>query len=259
MCSSDLAAIKAPGFGDRKKEILQDIATLTGATFITEEAGILLKDAGVDSLGSCESITVSKDKTTLVGGQGSSSAIKERVQQIESNIQNTTSSYDKEKLEERRAKLLGGVAVIRVGAPTEPEMKQKKQLFEDSLNSTRAATQQGVVLGGGITLIQASKALSLEGLTNEEKLGVNIVLKACESPFRQIVANTGLDPSVLLEQVRDKKNLGFNALTEQVEDLLKAGIIDPAKVVKNALLFASSTAGIILLSEALIGEAPEEE
>lgn len=258
--SLKVAAIKAPGFGSRKKEILQDIATLTGATFITEEAGILLKDAQVDALGSAEKITISKDKTTLVGGSGSPDAIKARIKQIESNIKETTSTYDIEKLEERKAKLSGGVAVIRVGAPTEPEMKQKKQVFEDSLNSTRAAVEEGIVLGGGIALLQASRAILGMDLTKEEKLGATIVLKACESPFRQIVKNAGFDPSLLLEDVLSQKgNVGFNTVSEKVEDLLKAGVIDPAKVVKHALLFSSSTAGVILLSEALIGNAPEDE
>ncbi len=257
--SLKVAAIKAPGFGDRKKELLQDIATLTGATFITEEAGILLKNAELDVLGSADKVTISKDKTTLVGGAGSPDAIKERIKQIESLIKETTSTYDIEKLEERKAKLTGGVAVIRVGAPTEPEMKQKKQVFEDSLNSTRAAVEEGIVLGGGIALLKASRAISEMDLTKEEKIGANSVLIACESPFRQIVENAGFDPSLLLEDVLSQKgNFGFNTVSEKVEDLLKAGVIDPAKVVKHALLFAASTAGVILLSEALIGNAEED-
>ncbi len=256
--SLKIAAVKAPGFGDRKKALLQDLAILTGATLVTEEAGILLKDATAEVLGGAEKIVITKDKTTLVSGAGEPSAIQARIKQIEAESIEATSSYDKEKLEERKAKLSGGVAVIRVGAPTEPEMKQKKQIFEDSLNSTRAALEDGIVLGGGLALLQASAAIQMSLFTAEESIGAQIVLKACQSPFRQIVSNAGLDGSLLLEQILAKKgNFGFNAASEQVEDLLLAGVVDPAKVVKHALLFAASTAGIVLLSEALIGNAPE--
>jgi chaperonin GroEL len=258
--SLKVCAVKAPGFGDRKKELLQDIAILTGATFVTEEAGVILKDVSFEVLGEAEKVVISKDKTTLINGSGDLQAIKDRVTQIEREAAKTTSSYDKEKLEERKAKLSGGVAVIRVGAPTEPEMKQKKQVFEDSLNSTRAAVEGGIVLGGGLALLHASKAILKLSLSHEETIGAQIVLKACEAPFKQIVTNAGFDSSVLLEQIQSKgEHVGFNAMTEQVEDLLQAGVVDPAKVVKHALLFASSTAGIVLLSEALIGNAPEEE
>ena len=254
-----IAAVKAPGFGDRKKALLQDLAILTGATLVTEEAGILLKDATAEVLGQADKIIITKDKTTLVSGAGDLSAIRDRIKQIEAEAEIATSSYDKEKLEERKAKMSGGVAVIRVGAPTEPEMKQKKQIFEDSLNSTRAALEDGIVLGGGLALLQASAAIKTTNFAPEELTGAQIVLKACQSPFRQIISNAGLDGSLLLEQILAKKgNFGFNAVTEQVEDLLLAGVVDPAKVVKHALLFASSTAGIVLLSEALIGNAPEE-
>lgn len=254
-----VCAVKAPGFGDKRKALLQDIAILTGSTFITEETGLFLKDMTVEALGSAEKIVVTKDKTTLVNGSGSPLNIKERINNIESEIKNTTSSYDKEKLEERKAKLSGGVAVIRVGAPTEPEMKQKKQVFEDSLNSTRAAIEEGIVLGGGTALLQARDAILSLSLSQEEMIGALIVYKACEAPFKQIVSNTGFDSSLMLEQVTSKKgNFGFNAASEQVEDLVLGGIVDPAKVVKYALTFAASTAGVILLSEALIAEAPEE-
>lgn len=258
--SLKVCAVKAPGFGDKKKELLQDLAILTGATLVTEEAGIFLKDVGSDVLGKAEKIIVTKDKTTLVNGSGDPASIQSRIKQIEAEIDTVTSSYDKEKLQERKAKLSGGVAVIRVGAPTEPEMKRKKQAFEDSLNSTRAAIEEGIVLGGGIALLHASQAIASLSLSPEEAIGAQIVLKACEAPFKQIVTNAGFDSSLILEEIQAKKaNFGFNAITEQVEDLLKAGIVDPAKVVKHALMFAASTAGVILLSEALIGNAPEPE
>ena len=254
-----VCAVKAPGFGDRRKAMLEDIAVLTQATPVFEETGLLLKDAAMDVLGSAEKIVITKDKTTIIGGRGTSQAIQARIKLIETEIAKTTSSYDKEKLEERKAKLSGGVAVIRVGAATEPEMKQKKQVFEDSLNSTRAALEEGIVVGGGVALLRASKSASLT-LSGEEAIGSQIVFKACEAPFRQIVANAGHDSSVILSDVlAAAPHFGFNALTEKVEDLNKAGVVDPAKVVKNALRFAASTAGVVLLSEALIGNAPEEE
>jgi chaperonin GroEL len=253
-----VCAVKAPGFGDRKKALLEDIAILTGATLLSEETGSALKDASLQSLGSCEKIVITKDKTTLVGGKGSQTQIQERVKRIEAESAKSESGYDKEKLEERKAKLSGGVAVIRVGAKTEPEMKQKKQLFEDSLNSTRAAIEEGIVIGGGCALLRAVKGLRLD-LTGDEALGAQIVLKACEAPFKQIAANAGFDSSVLLSDVLTKEaRFGFNALSEQIEDLIANGIVDPAKVVKGALRFAVSTAGVVLLSEALIGNAPED-
>lgn len=258
--SLKVCTVKAPGFGDRKKELLQDIAILTGATFVTEEAGLILKDVAMEVLGLAEKIVITKDKTTIVGGAGKPESIAARIKQIDQMSQETTSSYDKDKLLERKAKLSGGVAVIRVGAPTEPEMKQKKQVFEDSLNSTRAALESGLVLGGGVALLHASAEIADMDMTAEEKIGAEIVLKACQAPFKQIASNAGLDSSLILEQILSKGgNFGFNAETEKVEDLLKAGVVDPAKVVKHALIFASSTAGVVLLSEALIGEAKEEE
>lgn len=254
-----VCAVKAPGFGDRRKAMLEDIAILTGGTLISEETGTSLKDATIEALGSVEKISINKEKTTLVGGRGDSKAIKARIQQIEAEAAITTNTYDKEKLDERKAKLSGGVAVIRVGAATEPEMKQKKQVFEDSLNSTRAALEEGIVIGGGCALLRASKSASLK-LLGDEAIGAQIVFKACEAPFKQIVSNTGFDSSVILDEVISADtHFGFNALSEKVEDLLKAGVVDPAKVVKNALRLAVSTAGVVLLSEVLIGNAPEEE
>ena len=254
-----VCSVKAPGFGDRRKALLQDIAILTGATLVSEETGLFLKDATAAVLGSAEKIVVTKEKTTIINGAGTKDQIAARIKQLDAEIATTTSSYDKEKLDERKAKLAGGVAVIRVGAATEPEMKQKKQMFEDSLNSTRAAIEEGIVIGGGVALMRASKKISDLKLSGEESVGAEIVFKACEAPFKQIVANAGLDPSVVLNEVLSAEpHFGFNAQSEQVEDLLKAGVVDPAKVVKNALKYAASTAGIILLSETLIGNAPEE-
>lgn len=254
-----VAAVKAPGFGDRRKALLEDIAILTGGTVISEETGTVLKDAPIDMLGSAEKILINKDKTTIVGGRGSAEAIKARIKQIESEMSHTTSTYDKEKLDERKAKLSGGVAVIRVGAASEPEMKQKKQMFEDSLNSTKAAIEEGIVIGGGCAILRASKLTELK-LSGDEAIGAHIFFKACEAPLRQIVSNTGLDSSVVLAEVlSENPSFGFNAASEKVEDLLEAGIVDPAKVVKNALRYSVSTASLVLLSEVLIGNAPEEE
>jgi len=255
-----VCAVKAPGFGDRRKALLEDIAILTGGVLISEETGSYLKDATSESLGRAEKVIVIKEKTTIINGKGSNEDIKARIKQIDAEISVSTSSYDKEKLEERKAKLSGGVAVIRVGAPTEPAMKQRKQMFEDSLNSTRAAIEEGIVPGGGVALLKASLALNSLSLQDDEKIGAHILQKACEAPLKQIVMNTGYDSSVILEQILAAGgNCGFNAVDEKVEDLLIAGVINPAKVVKNALKYAVSTAGIVLLSEALIGNAPEEE
>ncbi len=255
-----VTAVKAPGFGDRRKAMLEDIAVLTGATVISEEAGIYLKDAGVDNLGTCERVLITKETTTLVGGKGDHEAIDARITQIESEHAHSTSSYDQEKLLERKAKLKGGVAVIRVGAATEPELKQKKQMFEDSLSSTKAAMEEGIIAGGGTALLHASKVLESLKLEGDEAIGAELLARACEAPLRQIVTNTGFDGSVVLADVKAQKgSIGFNALTEKMEDLLKAGVIDPVKVVKNCLTHAASVAGIVLISEALIGDAPEDE
>jgi chaperonin GroEL len=259
--SLKVAAVKAPGFGDRRKAMLEDLAILTGGQLVTEEKGYILREVGAEVLGSADQITITKDKTTIVGGKGNQKEIKDRISQIEAEIARTTSSYDKEKLEERKAKLTGGVALIQVGAPTESEMKKKKQMYEDSLNSTRAALEEGIVPGGGIALLQAGRFVSDLKLNREEMVGAQILLHACEAPFRQIVVNTGLDASIVLEQVllKGQKTVGFNALTEQVEDLLLAGVIDPVKVIKNSLRHAVSMAGVVLLSEALIANAEEKE
>lgn len=253
-----VAAVKAPGFGDRRKELLEDIAVLTSATVITEEKGISLKDATLEMLGSAEKIIINKEKTTIINGKGKQKAIKERIAQIEAEIKRTTSSYDREKLEERKAKLMGGVALIRVGAPTEPEMKQKKQIYEDSLNSTRAALEEGIVPGGGVTLLRAANALKKE--KEFKTLGAEIVFKACEAPCRQIIKNAGCDESTIIEEVlQAQRNFGFNALSEKIEDLIKVGVMDPAKVIKNSLTHAISMAGVVLISEALIADSKEEE
>ena len=256
-----VCAVKAPGFGDRRKAMLQDIAILTGATFISEETGSTLKEADSSAIGGAEKVVITKDSTTIIGGEGLPKAIEERIKQIEAEMENTTSSYDKEKAEERKAKLSGGVAVIRVGAPTESEMKQKKQVFEDSLSSTRAAIEEGIVVGGAVALVRASVAAEKTlKLPREEAVGGHIVLAACKAPFKRLVENSGYESSVYLEQMlSENAHFGFNALTGQIEDLFKAGILDPLKVVEHALKFAVSSAGVILLSECLIGNAPEDE
>lgn len=255
-----VAAVKAPGYGDRKKSLLQDVATLTNATVISDDTGISLKEIPASVLGSAERITVTKDHTTIVNGAGSKQQVTARIKQIDNEIEEVKSSYDKEKLEERKAKLSGGVAVIRVGAATETELKQKKQMFEDSLNSTKAAIESGVVPGGGVALLRASKVIEKLKLQGAEESGAKIVLQACEAPLKQIVTNTGVEGSVVLAEVQKAlPNFGFNALSGKVEDLVKTGVIDPAKVVMSALIYAASVAGIILISEALIADAPEDE
>jgi len=255
-----VAAVKAPGFGDRRKALLEDLAILTGATVVSEEKGMQLKDATPEILGSAEKIEVSKDKTTIIGGMGKKEDLNARIKQIEIEYGNAANDYDREKLEERKAKLQGGVAVIRVGAPSEVEMKQKKQVFEDSLSSTRAAQESGFVPGGGTALLRASRKLDSLKLEAEEQVGVNIVQIACTTPFKQIVENCSKDSALFLEEALEKGgHFGFNALTEQVEDLIATQVIDPAKVVKNSLKYAASVAGIVLISEALIADAPEDE
>lgn len=255
-----VAAVKSPGFGDRRKSLLEDIASLTGATVISEDKGMQLKDVDSSSLGSAEQIKITKDHTTIVGGSGTKEAIASRLLEIEREYANSTSSYDKEKLLERKAKLSGGVAVISIGASTESAMKKRRQEYEDSLNSTKAAIEEGIVAGGGIPLIRASKILSKEKFEKEEAIGCEIVAKACEAPFRQLIENSGFESSLILNQVLSKEGTqGFNVVSEQIEDLFKSGIVDPAKVVKNTLLYAASVAGIVLISEALIADAEEEK
>lgn len=258
--SLKVCAVKAPGFGDRRKAILSDLAALTGATVVSEDVGMKLKDCGTEVLGRAEKIEITKDHTTIAGGSGDSTVIKARIKQIENEINESKSSYDREKLEERKAKLVGGVGVIRVGAPTEPEMKQKKQSFEDSLSSTLSAHEEGVVPGGGVTLLRASQTIDKLALSPEEMLGAKILQEACKAPARQIIENSGFDASIILEQILEKDSqFGFNASTEKVEDLTKAGVVDPAKVLKNALQSVVPVAGLVLISQVLIGEAPEDE
>ncbi len=258
--SLKIAAVKAPGFGDRRKAVLEDIAVLTGATVVSEEKGMQLMEATEEVLGQAERIEIDKENTTIVGGMGRKEEISARIKQINVEHDNASSDYDKEKIEERRAKLQGGVAVIRVGAPTEPEMKQKKQDFEDSLNATRAAQESGFVPGGGVALLRASQKLKELNLDQEEQLGVKIVLSACAAPFKQIVDNCGKDSSIYLEEVLSKaSSFGFNASSETVENLVTGEVIDPTKVVKNSLKYAASVAGIVLISEVLIADAPEDE
>jgi len=253
-------AVKAPGFGDRRKAMLEDLAILTGATLISEDVGIALKDATPDLLGSCDRVVVTKETTTLVGGTEHQEAIQARIEQIETEYAKTTSSYDKEKLLERKAKLKGGVAVIRVGAATEPELKQRKQAFEDSLNATKAALEEGIVPGGGMALLRGSMMINKSGLTSDEAHGAEIMMRAAETPARQIIENTGFESSVILAEVKAAQdNMGFNARNEKIEDLWVAGVVDPVKVVKNSLLHAASVAGMVLISEALIGDVEDDK
>ena len=257
----NVVCVKAPGFGDRRKEMLQDIAILTGGTVISEEVGLELKTATMDMLGRARQVKVTKENTTIVDGAGDSQAIKDRVAQIRSQIAVTTSDYDKEKLQERLAKLAGGVAVIKVGAATETEMKEKKLRIEDALNATRAAVEEGVVAGGGtifVNIIPAVEAL-LDTVEGDEKTGVRIVAKALEAPIRQIAANAGLDGSVILEKVRSsgKNGYGFDAYKEEYCDMVSSGIIDPAKVTRSALENAASVSAMVLTTESLVADKPE--
>ena len=257
----NVVCVKAPGFGDRRKEMLQDIATLTGGTVISEEVGLELKTATIDMLGRARQVKVTKENTTIVDGAGDAQAIKDRVGQIRNQIAVTTSDYDKEKLQERLAKLAGGVAVIKVGAATETEMKEKKLRIEDALNATRAAVEEGVVAGGGtifVNIIPAVEAL-LNTVEGDEKTGVRIIAKALEAPIRQIKANAGLDGSVILEKVRNsgKVGYGFDAYKEEYCDMVSAGIIDPAKVTRSALENAASVSAMVLTTESLVADKPE--
>ena len=255
-----ICAVKAPGFGDRRKAMLEDIATLTGGVVISEEKGLKLEQATLDMLGSCEKVTVSKDNTTIVNGAGDKQQIADRVAMIKNEIANTTSSYDKEKLQERLAKMSGGVAVLYVGANSEVEMKEKKDRVDDALCATRAAVEEGVVAGGGTTYIRALDALKdLKGENADEQTGINIVVRAIEEPLRQIVANAGGEGAVVVQKVREGEgDFGYNARTEVFEDLRKAGVIDPAKVARVALENAASIAGMFLTTECLIVDKPEE-
>lgn len=252
-------AVKAPGFGDRKKEMLNDIAVLTGARVISEEVGLKLEDVDLNDLGQARKIVATKDNTTIVEGDGEAEQIKQRVEQIKQQIENVNSDFDREKLQERLAKLAGGVAVIKVGAATETEMKEKKHRIEDALAATRAAVEEGIVVGGGVALLRSLDSLEAVEVEEGEKIGVDILRKALEEPVRQIAVNAGKDGSVVVDEVKKHKdNLGYNAATNKYEDLVKSGIIDPTKVTRSALQNAASIASLILTTEAVVAEIPEE-
>ncbi len=263
----NVCAVKAPGFGDRRKAMLEDIAILTGGQVISEDLGIKLENVKLEDLGRAKKVTVDKDNTTIVEGAGKTGDIEGRVKTLRAQIEETSSDYDREKLQERLAKLVGGVAVIKVGAATETEMKEKKARVEDAMHATRAAVEEGIVPGGGVTLVRAAKALekflaNKEGEGDaDEQIGVSIVKRALEEPLRQIVQNAGKEGAVVVERVRSEKNesVGFNAATEEFEDLVKAGVIDPAKVTRTALQNAASIAGLMLTTEAMVADIPEED
>src|SRR5687767_2556555 len=254
-------AVKAPGFGDRRKAMLEDIATLTGGKAITEDLGIKLENIKLEDLGKAKKIVVDKDNTTLVEGGGTTSAIEGRVKQIRAQVEDTTSDYDREKLQERLAKLVGGVAVIKVGAATETEMKEKETTVEDAMHATKAAVEEGIVPGGGVALVRAGRALEKLKLEGDQKVGAEIIRRAIEEPMRWIATNAGQEGSIVVSKVKEQKtnDEGFNAATEVYEDLVKAGVIDPAKVVRSALQNASSIASLLLTTEALVSEIPEEK
>ncbi|MGE5844182.1 MAG: chaperonin GroEL [Syntrophaceae bacterium] len=255
-----VAAVKAPGFGDRRKAMLEDIAILTGGKVISEEMGMKLENATLQDLGRARKLSVDKDNTTIIDGAGSRADLEGRVKQSRAQIEETTSDYDREKLQERLAKLVGGVALIRVGAATETEMKEKKARVEDALNATRAAVEEGIVPGGGVAYIRTLPALEKLVLEGDQQVGVNIVKKALEEPLRMIAANAGCEGSIVVEKVKEKKGpFGFNAATEEYEDLVKAGVIDPTKVTRSALQNASSVAGLMLTTQCMVAEKPKKE
>jgi chaperonin GroEL len=256
-----VAAVKAPGFGDRRKAMLEDIAILTGGQLISEDLGIKLENVTIDTLGNAKRVIVKKDDTTIIDGRGDKAAIQARVSQIRTQIEDTTSDYDKEKLQERLAKLAGGVALIKVGGATEVEVKERKDRVDDALNATRAAVEEGIVAGGGVALLRAGFKLSLKLANEDQNLGVAIVKKALEAPIRQIAENAGVEGSIVVGKIRDSKDesFGFNAQTEDFVDMYAAGIIDPVKVVRIALQDAASVAGLIITTEALIAEAPKRD
>ena len=258
--SLQVCAVKAPGFGDRRKAMMEDIAALTGGTLITSDLGMKLEDATLEMLGEAERVNVDKDNTTIVNGAGKTEAIQARVNQIRAAIEESKSDYDRENLQERLAKLVGGVAVVQVGAATEVEMKEKKARVEDALNATRAAIEEGIVPGGGVALVRAQKALDSLKLSTEEQFSVDIVRRALEEPMRQIAENAGVDGSIVVQKVREGKDgFGYNAATDTYEDLLAAGVIDPAKVTRSALQYAASIAGLLLTTDAMIAELPKED
>jgi chaperonin GroEL len=255
-----VAAVKAPGFGDRRGAMLQDIATVTGGSVISEEVGLSLEKATVENLGTAKRVVVDKDTTTIVGGNGRPEDIHARVAQLRKQIDDATSDYDKEKLQERVAKLAGGVAVLKVGAATEMAMKEKKDRVEDAMHATRAAVEEGVVPGGGVALIRALQAVQARGVKSDnadQRIGIDIVLRAMEQPLREIVANAGVEPSVVLNRVKENPgNMGYNAQTGEYGDMMEMGIIDPTKVVRVALQNAASVAGLMITTEAMIAEPP---
>jgi chaperonin GroEL len=256
-----VAACKAPGFGDRRKAMLQDIAILTGGTVISEEVGMDLESATLEHLGRAKRVTMDKDNTVIVDGAGKPDLIQSRVKEIRVQIENTSSDYDREKLQERVAKLAGGVAVIKVGAATEIEMKEKKARVEDALHATRAAVEEGVVAGGGVALVRALSAIKdLKGINEDQTHGIGVALRAMEAPLRQIVANAGDEASVVLKSVKDGKgNYGYNAATGEYGDMIDMGILDPAKVTRSALQAAASIAGLLITTEAMVADAPEDK
>ncbi len=256
-----VAAVKAPGFGDRRKAMLQDIAVLTGGQVISDEVGLTLDKVELDQLGSAKKVVISKDNTTVVDGAGTHQDIQDRVTQVRTQLENTTSDYDKEKLQERIAKLAGGVAVIKVGAATEVEMKEKKDRIDDALHATRAAVQEGIVPGGGVALIRVRKAIeSLKGDNHDQDVGINIARRAMEEPLRQIVANAGAEPSVVVDKVANGDgNFGYNAANDSYGDMVELGILDPTKVTRSALQNAASIAGLMLTTEAMVAEKPKKE
>jgi len=258
--SFQCVAVKAPGFGDRRKAMLEDIAVLTGGKVITEDIGVKLESVTEDWLGDTKKVVIDKDNTTIVEGKGNSKDVAARIKQMRTQIEDTTSDYDREKLQERLAKMVGGVALIKVGAATESELKEKKARVEDAMHATKAAVEEGIVPGGGVALLNSQKMLDAIKVEGDENIGVNIIKRALEEPLRQIVTNTGLEGSIVVEKVKEKeKGDGFNALTEKYENLNKSGVIDPAKVVRIALQNASSIAGLLLNTEGLISDIPEED
>jgi chaperonin GroEL len=254
------ASVKAPGFGDRRKAMLEDIAVLTGGKVITEDIGVKLENVGIDWLGKAKKVVIDKDNTTIVEGEGKKEDVQARIKQIRTQIEDTTSDYDKEKLQERLAKMVGGVALIKVGAATETELKEKKARVEDAMHATKAAVEEGILPGGGVALLRCQKLLDALKLDDDMQIGVNIIKRSLEEPLRQIADNAGQEGSITVEKVKDmEQNMGFNALTEKYEDLVKAGVLDPTKVVRIALQNAASIAGLLLTTEGLVSDIPEEE
>jgi len=254
------AAVKAPGFGDRRKAMLEDIAVITGGKVITEDIGVKLENVSIDWLGEIKKVVIDKDNTTIVEGKGKKENVQARIKQIRTQIEDTTSDYDREKLQERLAKMVGGVALIKVGAATESELKEKKARVEDAMHATKAAVEEGIVAGGGVALLRARKVLESLKFDDDIQIGINIVKRAIEEPLRQIANNTGCEGSIIVEKVKEmEKDMGFNALTEKMEDLIASGVLDPTKVVRTALQNAASIGGLMLTTEGLVSDIPEED